>query len=33
MPVFLLMLSPQAVFFSYRYYFFYQKKPARCCPC
>jgi hypothetical protein len=28
-----LMVSPQQVFFTYGYYFFYPKKPARCCPC
>jgi hypothetical protein len=33
MPFFPLMLSLQAVFFSYCYYFFYLKEQARCCPC
>ena len=27
------MVSTQHVFFTYGYYFFYLKKPARCCQC
>ena len=28
-----LTMSLQPVFFSYCYYSFYSKKPARCCQC